>query len=185
MFLIFSHDNVDIRWKKLISRKVNIFISRLRQRRIIVRSVTLNNMCIDLDSLLYSCCQQSMGTLERCVLRSKWVGQKSLNCGTQNKCQSSIWMIFNLRKNLRKVSYPGQRKERIYGNQLQQSIGPKPEIWHITRLDRHQERGKMKTKKVTVGSGSTHGSILPRFRRFLYTSIAYIHNSIWALKREY
>lgn len=56
------------KWIKVVSRKVNIFIWRLRHMRVLVR-VILDNMGIHLDSLLWPCCQDAVETLEHCMLR--------------------------------------------------------------------------------------------------------------------
>lgn len=59
------------KWNRWIPKKINVFVWRLRQRRIPTRMV-LDHMGIDLDSILCPCCQDAIETVEHCLIRCKW-----------------------------------------------------------------------------------------------------------------
>lgn len=68
-----GHSNLrETMWNKIVPRKVNVLVWRLRQGRMPVR-VVLDHMGIDLDSLLCPCCQDVIETVDHCFCRCKWV----------------------------------------------------------------------------------------------------------------
>lgn len=63
---------VETKWNKLIPRKVNIFVWRLCQSRILVR-VELDRKCLDPDSLLCPCFEVVIETVNHCLVGCEWV----------------------------------------------------------------------------------------------------------------
>lgn len=59
-------------WNKLVARKVNNFVWRLRLGRILVRKV-LDRIGMDLDSILCLCCQEVIELVDHCIIWCKLV----------------------------------------------------------------------------------------------------------------